>query len=56
MKLPQGEKGIIYTILDNKEKLTALWTIDNIECAIGTDCREEELIQILRSISTMEEK
>ena len=47
--------GTKHTILQNTDFLTAVWVKDNIECAIGVDCPEDTLIQILESIYTMED-
>lgn len=49
------KNGIEHTLLKNKDLLVASWTIENIECAIGIDCQEDTLIQILESIYTMED-
>lgn len=54
--LQKTEKGgIMHTILQNTDFLTAVWVTDNIECLICLDCQEDTMIRILESIYTMEE-
>lgn len=48
--------GIAHNIIRNNEMWVAVWTKDNIECCVFTDCQKESLIEILRSIYTMEDE
>ena len=47
-------RGIEHTLLNNKDLLVAVWAIENLECSIFIDCKEDELNRILKSIYTME--
>ena len=46
---------VVHNILRNNDKWTAAWVKDRLECAIATDCQEETLYKILKSIYTMED-
>ena len=48
-------EGVVHTIIQNEDRWTAIWTVDNIECSIFVDCQEDVLYRILRSIYTMED-
>ena len=52
----EERNGINHTLIRNNDVLVAVWTVDNLECAIAIDCPEDILIKILRSIYTMEER
>lgn len=43
-----------YNIMRNNDIWVVIWTIDNIECSIALDCREDTLHEILKSINVME--
>ena len=47
--------NIEHTMMHNNDFLVAVWTTENIECAISIDCKEDELNRILKSIYTMED-
>ena len=49
-------RGITHTIVRNKNFLVAVWTVDNVECAISIDCQEDEIKRIIKSIYTVEAK
>ena len=46
--------GVVHNILHNENWWTAVWTKEQLECAIAIDCQEETLYKILKSIYTME--
>ena len=46
--------GVVHHILHNENWWTAVWTKEQLECAIAIDCQEETLYKILKSIYTME--
>lgn len=48
--------GIEYNIIRNDGYWSAVWTRDNIECAITLDCQEDELYKMLESIYAMEDE
>lgn len=48
------QSGIDHTIMQNNDLMVAVWTTDNIQCSIGIDCPEDVLVDILKSIYTME--
>ena len=48
-------ENVKFHITRNHDMWVAIWTIENIECFISVDCREEELYQILHSIYDKEE-
>lgn len=48
-------EGVDFCVVRNYDMWVAIWTVENIECSISVDCREEELYQILRSIYDKEE-
>jgi hypothetical protein len=50
----EEKNGIEHTIMQNNGYMVAVWTIDNIQCAISMDCHEEMLLKILNTIYTME--
>ena len=50
----EEKNGIKHTIMQNEELLVVVWTVDNIQCSIGIDCQEDVLVDILKSIYTME--
>lgn len=47
--------GVDHQIVQNYDKLVALWHRDDIEAMISAGCREEEVKQILRSIYNTED-
>lgn len=47
--------GVKHYIISNLETLTATWIVNRTECTIVTDCQEEELYKLLKSIYTMED-
>ena len=47
--------GVKYYIISNLEKLTVTWIVNKTECTIATDCQDEELYKLLKSIYTMED-
>ena len=47
--------GVVHNILHNNDWWIVVWTKDEIECAIATDCQEETLNKILKSIYAMED-
>lgn len=51
----EERNGIDHTIMQNYDKLIAVWTTDNMQCSIGLDCPEETMIRILDTIYTTEE-
>lgn len=42
--------GIIHNYMQNNHRWTVCWTRQNIKCAIGINCQEEELTKIIQSI------
>lgn len=48
--------GIDHMITQNENKLVAVWIQENIESSISADCREDDLIKILKSIYIMEDE
>lgn len=46
--------GICHMITQNETMLVAVWVQENIECSIAIDCQEDDLINILKTIYTME--
>ena len=44
------QNGMVYYIMQNNGRWTAVWTKDNIECFLTLECQEETLRRILRSI------
>ena len=54
------KKYIVYetafNIMRNNDIWVVIWTIDNIECSIALDCREDTLYEILKSINVMEDE
>lgn len=46
--------GINHMITQNENKMVVIWVQENIESAISADCREDDLINILKSIYIME--
>ena len=52
----EERNGIKHSIIRNEELLVAVWNAENIECAIAIDCPEDDLVRILKSIYTVEEK
>lgn len=49
------KNGTVYRLMNNKDLLVAVWSIENIECSIFVDCQEGTLIRILESIYMVEE-
>lgn len=47
--------GIPHSVMQNNDMLLAVWTTDNVECFLTTDCQEDVLLKILESIYTFEE-
>ena len=47
--------GVVHNILHNNDWWIVVWTKDEIECAIATDCQEGTLYKILKSIYAMED-
>ena len=47
--------GIDHYIIPNKENYVVTWMTGNIECSITTDCREEDIHKMVKSIYTPEE-
>ena len=43
-------KGVQFHVVRNYDMWVVVWTVENIECSISVDCREEELYRILHSI------
>lgn len=62
-ELPKNEKnaakyevnGVTHNILENEGIWAAVWTIDNIECALSLEGQEETLEKVLNSIYSLEE-
>lgn len=51
LRITEYEKhGVTYNIIHNNNRLTATWTVENIECALSIDCQEETLYEIIDSI------
>ena len=48
-------RGVQFHIVRNYDMWAAVWTVDNIECSISADCREDEIYQILHSIYDKED-
>lgn len=46
---------VTHRIIHNKDFMVAVWSIENVECSISLDCREDVLYRILESIYTVEE-
>lgn len=44
------QQGTEFIILQNEDKHSVVWTIDNTECSIFIDCQEDVLYEILESI------
>lgn len=49
------QEGATFHISRNNDRWSVVWTIENIECSIFMDCREDTLRRILKSIYEMEE-
>ena len=49
------KNGTVFSQMRNDGKWVIIWTKDNIECSIATDCQEDVLRTILRSIYPMED-
>ena len=47
--------NVEFYITRNHDMRVAIWVVENIECFISVDCREEELVRILHSIYDKEE-
>lgn len=47
--------GVDHHILQNYDKIVAVWSNNNIECSLSIDCQEDALRKILKSIYTMED-
>ena len=48
--------GVIYQLFRNVDKTVVVWVHNNVECSISTDCQEEVLQEILKSISDTEDE
>lgn len=48
--------GFTFYIAINDERLVAIWTKENIECFLTTDCQEDIFLEILRSIYVTEDE
>lgn len=46
--------GVEHYVIPNKNEWIATWVIDNIECSITTDCPEEDIYELIKSIYTLE--
>lgn len=44
------KSGITHYLMQNNETYSAVWTNKNVECLIITDCQEEVLLGILKSV------
>ena len=47
--------GIEHYMMSNLNERIVTWMINGVECSIATDCKEEELRELLKSIYTLED-
>ena len=46
---------IDHYVISNNKTLIVTWVIENIECSITTDCPEEDVYRLIKSIYTSED-
>ena len=47
--------GIEHYVISNKDEKTVSWVLDEIECTITTECPEEDVYKLVKSIYTLED-
>ena len=48
--------GIIHSVLQNHDKLVAIWIRDAVECSLSISCQENVLYEILKSVYTVRDE
>ena len=47
--------GVDHYVISNNNTWIITWVINNIECTITTDCPEEDVYRLIKSIYTSED-